>query len=128
MVALAAVLLALGAADGGASPAAERKLTIFYTAEIHGTPEPSGCASDPQGDVARYAALARAAAKGGAVLVLDAGGLSYPEGAGKQVQPTDVMRARFVATELAKLGSAFAAGLAASDLRGGASGLTPLRL
>jgi hypothetical protein len=36
---------------------ARRRLTIFYTAEIHGTPEPCGCTSDPLGDVARYAAL-----------------------------------------------------------------------
>ena len=39
-----------------------RRADIFYTAEVHGTLEPCGCTSDPLGDVARYAALVRAAA------------------------------------------------------------------
>jgi hypothetical protein len=33
--------------------APERRLTLFYTAEIHGALEPCGCTSDPLGDVAR---------------------------------------------------------------------------
>ena len=62
----------------------ERRLTIFYTAEVHGTPEPCGCTSDPLGDVARYAALVRTAARKGPVLLVDAGGLSFPESSTRQ--------------------------------------------
>src|SRR5438128_7668458 len=54
-----------------ARPAGERVVRLVATAEIEGTPEPCGCTSDPLGDVARVATLAR----GG--LWLDAGGLSY---------------------------------------------------
>ena len=65
---LAAAAAALGfAATVRAAP--ERRLTLFYTAEVHGTPEPCGCTSDPLGDVARYAALVRAAARKGPVLL-----------------------------------------------------------
>ncbi|HWE27669.1 MAG TPA: multiheme c-type cytochrome [Polyangia bacterium] len=46
-------------------------VTMVATAEVKGTPEPCGCTSDPLGDVARVATLA----KGG--LWLDAGSLSY---------------------------------------------------
>src|SRR5438105_2583045 len=46
-------------------------VTLVATAEVRGTPEPCGCNSDPLGDVARVATLA----KGG--LWLDAGSLSY---------------------------------------------------
>lgn len=46
-------------------------VTIVATAEVKGTPEPCGCNSDPLGDVARVATLA----KGG--LWVDAGSLSY---------------------------------------------------
>ena len=61
---LAAAVAAIGfAADDRAAAAGERRLTIFYTAEVHGTPEPCGCTSDPLGDVARYAALVRTAAR-----------------------------------------------------------------
>jgi cytochrome c554/c'-like protein len=118
----------LTVADCRAAGAGDRKLTIFYTAEIHGTLEPCGCTSDPLGDIARYAMLVReAAAKGGAVLVLDAGGLSYPESGTKKSQATDAMRARFLAAELGKLGP-FAAGLAETDLRGGPADVAPPRL
>jgi len=117
---------AAGAARAAAAP--ERRLTIFYTGEIHGTLEPCGCTSDPLGDIARYAMLVREAArKGGAVLVLDGGGLSFPETSTKKSQVTDAMRARFLATELGKLGP-FAAGLAETDVRGGAAGVVPPRL
>src|SRR5262249_10750891 len=81
---IALSLLAATAAVGfgaktRAAPAGARQLTIFYTAEVHGTPEPCGCTSDPLGDIARYAALVRGVARTGAVLVVDAGGLSFPE-------------------------------------------------
>src|SRR3954454_1229868 len=46
-------------------------VTLVATAEVKGTPEPCGCTSDPLGDVARVATLA----KGG--LWLDAGSLLY---------------------------------------------------
>jgi hypothetical protein len=127
------LLVAIGpGADGRASAAAtaagERRLTIFYTGEIHGTLEPCGCTSDPLGDIARYAMVVReAAAKGEAVLVLDGGGLSFPETSSKKSQATDAMRARFLATELAKLGT-FAAGLAETDVRGGPADVVPPRL
>jgi len=64
-----------------ASAPDERRFTLFYTAEVHGTLEPCGCTSDPLGDVARYASVVRAARKqSGDILLVDAGGLSFPEG------------------------------------------------
>ena len=60
----------------GAGPAGERRLTVFYSAEVHGVLEPCGCTSDPLGDVARYAELVRRASKQGPVALLDGGGLS----------------------------------------------------
>src|SRR5215472_6281787 len=75
-VALAAAIA--GAAAGATALArarrgaeAESVVTLVASAEIHGTPEPCGCSSDPLGDVARIVTLAR----GG--LLLDAGGLLY---------------------------------------------------
>src|SRR5215203_1073216 len=90
----------------GAAPAAERRLTIFYTGEIHGTLEPCGCTSDPLGDVARYAAIVRAARKdAGDVMLVDAGGLSFPEGgAAPRERAGNALRAAFLARELGKLG------------------------
>ena len=126
--AVALMAAVLPVAECRAAGAAERRLTIFYTGEIHGTLEPCGCTSDPLGDIARYAMLVREAARsGGAVLVLDGGGLSFPETSTKKSQVTDAMRARFLATELGKLGP-FAAGLAETDVRGGAADIVPPRL
>ena len=51
----------------------ERVVALVATAEVKGTTEPCGCNSDPLGDVARVATLAR----GG--LWLDAGSLMYDE-------------------------------------------------
>ena len=48
-----AMAATLVVADCRAATPGERRLTIFYTAEIHGTLEPSGCTSDPLGDIAR---------------------------------------------------------------------------
>src|SRR5436853_357669 len=71
---------AAGALCGArATDAGGRGVTIFYTAEVHGTPEPCGCTSDPLGDVARYASVVREAARASAVLMVDGGGLSFPE-------------------------------------------------
>src|SRR6476620_2828351 len=103
------LLATLGAAAGlsaGASAAgpAERKLTIFYTAEVHGTPEPCGCTSDPLGDVARYAALVRAATRGGSVLLVDGGGLSFPESSTAKEQQANSARAAFLGEALGRIG------------------------
>ncbi|HVU53380.1 MAG TPA: cytochrome c family protein [Polyangia bacterium] len=133
--ALAATLLlaalawaAVGRAAGPAPRAAERRFTLFYTAEAHGTLEPCGCTSDPLGDVARYASVVRAARKTNDVLLVDAGGLSYPEGgASPRERAGNDLRAKFLASELGKLGLA-AAGLADTDLAAGPSAVTPPRL
>jgi hypothetical protein len=129
-----AVLLALasGVAAVGSSPAAptaaERRFTLFYTAEAHGTLEPCGCTSDPLGDVARYASVVRAARKTGDVLPVDGGGLSFPEGgAAPRERAGNELRAKFLATELGKLGLA-AAGLADTDLAAGAAAVQPPRV
>jgi hypothetical protein len=125
MVAVAGPAGHVGAAEvkGG-----EKRLTIFYTAEVHGTLEPCGCTSDPLGDIARYATVVREARKQGApVLLLDAGGLSYPESSTKKEKATDALRAQFLATELGKLGT-FASGLAETDVGATPADVTPRRL
>jgi hypothetical protein len=102
---------------GGRRP--ERRFTLFYSAEAHGTLEPCGCTSDPLGDVARYASVVRAARKTGEVLLVDAGGLSYPEGgAAPRERAGNELRARFLASELGKLGLR-AVGLADTDVAAG---------
>jgi len=93
----------------GTAPAAkpaDRHLTLFYTAEAHGTLEPCGCTSDPLGDVARYATVVRAARKeAGDVLLVDAGGLTFPEGgAAARERAGNELRARFLSLQLGKLG------------------------
>jgi Cytochrome c554 and c-prime len=128
-VALALTLLPLlpappaggaGARESGAG--APRRFTFFYTAEVHGTPEPCGCTSDPLGDIARYATVVRAARReSGDVLLVDAGGLSHPEGGvASREQAGSDLRATLLATELGKLGLC-AAGIAETDLKGAAS-------
>src|SRR5665213_2994186 len=104
-----------------------KHLTLFYTGEIHGTLEPCGCTSDPLGDVARYAALVRGAAKSAPVLLVDGGGLSFPESSGVKERPANNLRARFLGRTLGDLGP-FAAGLAEADLSGGAREVVPSRL
>jgi hypothetical protein len=126
------MLAALGAAAGlsaacAAGPA-ERKLTIFYAAEVHGTPEPCGCTSDPLGDVARYAALVRAAARGGPVLLLDGGGLSFPESSTPKEQQANAARAAFLGDALGHIGPPFAAGLAETDIMSHATVVAPERI
>ena len=107
-----------------AAPAGERRLSLFYTAEVHGTPEPCGCTSDPLGDVARYAALVRAAARTGPVLVVDAGGLSFPESSTPKEKQANAARAAFLGDALGRMGPPFAAGLAETDIMPG-SGVSP---
>jgi hypothetical protein len=126
------LISALLAASAGAGPVAnpgERRLTIFYTAEVHGVLEPCGCTSDPLGDVARYATLVDGARReGGAVLLVDGGGLSYPEGGlPPKERAADELRSAFLATELGRLGLR-AAGLAETDLAAGPRRIDPGRL
>jgi hypothetical protein len=107
----------------------ERRATIFYTAETHGTLEPCGCTSDPLGDFARVTALVRAAAgRNQAALLVDAGSLSYGASeTSKKKQPADELRAEFLARELARLPLGGCA-LGDSDLALGAGGIAPKRL
>lgn len=116
------LLSSVAAAAGGAIAAraaggGEKRLTIFYTAEVHGTLEPCGCTSDPLGDVSRYAALVRTAAKNGPTLMVDGGGLSYPETSSPKERPANALRARFLARTLEGLGVPFASGLAETDVQ-----------
>ena len=71
---------------------------------------------NPLGDIARYASVIRAARQdSGDVLLVDAGGLSFPEGgASPRERAGNELRARFLANELGKLGLA-AVGLADTD-------------
>jgi hypothetical protein len=131
---LCAALAAAGAvaarAVAGPAPSAagERRLTIFYTAEIHGTLEPCGCTSDPLGDVARYAALVRAAEAAGPTVLLDGGGMSFPEGSNPRERGANELRARFLARTLGGLGHFFS-GLAETDVPPGGHGdVLPKRL
>src|SRR5882757_1465744 len=76
-----AIAIAVPGPVTSAGPAAERRATIFYTGGVRGTLEPCGCTSDPLGDVARMTGLVRRAqSEGKAVLLVDAGNLSYPAG------------------------------------------------
>ncbi len=105
----------------------ERRLTVFYTGGVHGTLEPCGCTSDPLGDVARYAALVRAAARSGPTLLVDGGSLSFPESASAKEKAANDLRARFLGKTLSGLGP-FAAGLAETDLGLGHGEVAPPRL
>src|SRR6185295_17035768 len=124
---LLVALLCLAAGPGAAGEPATRRFTLFYTAEVHGTPEPCGCTSDPLGDVARYASVVRGARKeAGDLLLVDAGGLSFPEGSGSpRERAGNELRAAFLGRELGKLGLG-ACGLAETDLGAGAAGRSHL--
>ena len=123
-----AAVAATGLLGDPAAAAGERRVTIFYTAEVHGTPEPCGCTSDPLGDVARYASLVREAARGSSVLLVDAGGLSFPETSTPKEKGANAERAAFLGTALSTIGPPFAAGLAETDLAGHAAVAAPERL
>jgi hypothetical protein len=126
--ALAAGGVVAARAVAGPAAAGERHLTIFYTAEIHGTLEPCGCTSDPLGDVARYAALVRTATAAGPTLLVDGGGMSFPEGSSPRERGANELRARFLAHTLEGLGS-LSSGLAETDLPPGGHGeVLPKRL
>src|SRR5262245_26554976 len=112
---LTTLALALGVAHAEGKPA-DRRLVIFYSAEVHGTLEPCGCTSDPLGDVARYAEVVRAATKSGPVLMVDAGGLSFPESTTPKEKEANGLRARFLTRAMAGMGAPFVAGLAETDI------------
>src|SRR5437762_3159581 len=79
LVLVGLLLITVSGAGSGAAPPVERRATIFFTGGIQGTLEPCGCTSDPLGDVARMTGLVRRTQREGrAVLVVDAGNLSYP--------------------------------------------------
>ena len=78
----------------------ERHLTLFYSGEVRGTLEPCGCTSDPLGDVARYAALVRTAERSGPTLLVDGGGLSFPESASAKEKAANDLRAKFLGKTL----------------------------
>jgi hypothetical protein len=107
----------------------DRRVTLFYTAEVHGAVEPCGCTSDPLGDVSRLAALVADARRTGAsVALVDAGGLLYPDGAvsAKERQAAD-LRAEFLAVEYERIGLLGAA-LGETDAIAGAPHVHPPRL
>jgi len=126
LVAAVAVPLMVRGAPKPAAPG-ERRLTLFYTGGVHGTLEPCGCTSDPLGDVARYAALVRSAARSAATLLVDGGGLSFPESASAKERGANELRAKFLAKTLPALGP-FAAGLAETDLPPDHGEVVPRRL
>lgn len=114
---LAAVSTALARATVAAEPQAS-VVTLVASAEIHGTPEPCGCSSDPLGDVARIVTLAR----GG--LLLDAGNLLYdPEHRSPEKRP----QADATADGLAAIYARGDVGLGPADLLAGPARVAPPR-
>jgi Cytochrome c554 and c-prime len=120
----------------GATPSAgatgrqqERRLVLFYTAEVHGAVEPCGCTSDPLGGVSRLAAVMADVRRGGiGAALVDAGNLSYPEGAvSAKERPSADLRAEFLAAELTRMGLLGAA-LGETDLTAGPEHVRPRRL
>jgi hypothetical protein len=104
---------------GEARPPSEIVVPLVATAEVQGVAEPCGCNSDPLGDVARVAALARDG------LLLDAGGLLYdPETLTAEKTP----QADATAACLARIYGAASVGLGAADLARGPSHVAPPRL
>lgn len=99
-----------------AKPAPAAPITLLITGQLHNTTEPCGCTSTPLGDVARVAALVRAAGDHG--LLLDAGGLRYKS---ERLPPEQQHQARLKADFLEKTWQELGAVtmLQASDLMGG---------
>src|SRR5438067_8876398 len=93
-------------------------VTLVATAEVKGTPEPCGCTSDPLGDVARVATLA----KGG--LWLDAGSLLYNR---EELSAERRPQADATAAALAQIYGRARVGLGGEDLAGGAARVKPPR-
>ena len=93
-------------------------VTLVATAEVKGTPEPCGCTSDPLGDVARVATLA----KGG--LWVDAGSLSYNR---EELSAERRPQADATAAALAHIYGRARVGLGAEDMPAGAGKMKPPR-
>ena len=93
-------------------------VTLVATAEVKGTPEPCGCTSDPLGDVARVATLA----KGG--LWLDAGSLLYNR---EELSAERRPQADATAATLAHIYARARVGLGADDLAAGPRKVAPPR-
>jgi cytochrome c554/c'-like protein len=86
-------------------------VTIVATAEVKGTPEPCGCTSDPLGDVARIATLAKDG------LWVDAGSLSYNK---EELTAERRPQADATATALAHIIGGSPVGLGSDDVVPGA--------
>jgi hypothetical protein len=93
-------------------------VTIVATAEVKGTPEPCGCTSDPLGDVARVATLAKDG------LWVDAGSLSYDH---EQASPERRAQADATAAALGRIYAGAEVGLGADDLVRGPTHVSPAR-
>jgi len=117
-------MLLIGTLAGAGRPAgataADRRVVLFYSAEVHGTVEPCGCTSDPLGDISRLATvMADARRTGAGVGLVDAGGLLYPEGSlSAKERPSAELRAGFLAREMEHLGL-IGAGVSETDLSPG---------
>jgi len=120
---LAAAIAGPTLVRGQPKPSHDRQLTVFYSGDVRGTLEPCGCTSDPLGD----AALVRAAQRSGPTLLVDGGGLSFPESASAKEKAANDLRAKFLGKTLQALGP-FAAGLAENDISAGHGEVTPRRL
>lgn len=129
-LALASSCVLLAALASVLAAPAERRAVVFYTGAVHGMLEPCGCTSDPLGDIARLTGLVRreVKARAGAVLLVDAGNLSYPlEPVPPNRREAADLKAAFLARELGKLpfgGSA----VGESDLARGPDKVAPARL
>ena len=109
----------------GPSPG-ERRLTLFYTAEVHGTLEPCGCTSDPLGDVARYAALVRdGRAHGPGRCWSTRAGCRSPRARSAKEKAANDLRARRSWARRCRRSAAFAAGLAETDVGAGRGEVAP---
>jgi hypothetical protein len=96
----------------------DRQLTILAVSEIHGTPEPCGCQSDPLGDVARILTLLRQAEKDGGALLVDAGALRYTDQPlSATMRPQADLKAEFLESTWQAAGAIV--GLGSEDLRFG---------
>ncbi len=116
MCRLVLALLLVAGCRPKASP--ERIVTLLATAEIHGTPEPCGCQSDPLGDVARIGGLFQQAQRRGPALLVDAGGLRrtnqpIPEAAEAQAQ----LKAHFLERTFRDLGAVLGDDLVQPEVR-----------
>src|SRR5215470_10935193 len=120
MLACLAVVAACTRAPGALPSQKSKEISLFFTGELQGTIEPCGCTSDPLGDLARTAALIRAAgASGRTAALFDAGSTLYVPGHPPSAE--DKVRAEMLAATLPKLGLV-AAGLGPGDLAAGAAG------